>query len=79
MTQQSMNRSVPLFWDHIFQVVGAVLALNVEHLAGVDDADSGLAADHLVTNLVYHISLDQWLLVDQIPLGLVDLIRVGAV
>ena len=42
-------------------------------------ADSGIAADHLVAHLVYHISLDQWLLVDQILLGLVDLIRVGAV
>ena len=53
--------------------------LDIEHLAGVDDCERCLAADHLIANLVNHIGLHERLLGNQLVLDGLELGLVGRV
>ena len=49
------------------------------HLAGVDDADGCLAADHLIAHLIDDVSLYERFLVNQILLCLLEFGFIGRV
>ena len=66
-------------FQFVAQILGSHFFLDVEHLAGVDDTDGSLAADHLVADLVYHVGLDERLLVDKLALCGLQLVDVSRV
>ena len=72
-----------LLRNHILQVIVQALVsnsfLDIEHFPGIDDTHSGLAANHLIPDLVNDIGLDQGLLLNQKVTGLGQFIRIGGV
>ena len=67
--------------NHIvhFHVRAFQLSLHIEDFSGVNDAYRRLFSDHLVSDLIHHISLYQGLLGNQILHGLIQLLIIHGV
>ena len=65
------------FWNNVFQI--RVFTLRVDSFTGVNNADSRLISDHLVTHLIHNVRLHERFLCHKQILRLRQLLDIGGV